>query len=171
MKVYISGKMKDLDKEDYEKKFEDAEKALKMQGNEVINPCKSIWNGENSHEGKNWGEIMKKDLELLSGCDAIYMLNNWREDSQGCRVEYHFAKGMGMKIMNVIDNDPLSEFLRHYRQAGPTENIEFMTTNDIAYMLDEMQEYPSELISMTLQEHGYRMKVIHDKYFWVMYSK
>jgi hypothetical protein len=171
MKVYISGKMKGLDKEDYEQNFDDAEKALKMQGHEVINPCKSIWNGDDhSHEGKKWGEMIRKDLELLSGCDAIYMLSNWKEDSQGCRVEYHFAKGLGIKILNANDDGPLEEFLRQYRQSGPAGNIQFMTTNDIAYMLEDMQEYTSELISMTLQAHGYRMKVIHDKYYWVMYN-
>jgi hypothetical protein len=77
---------------------------------------------------------------------------------------------LGIKILNANDDGPLEEFLRQYRQSGPAGNIQFMTTNDIAYMLEDMQEYTSELISMTLQAHGYRMKVIHDKYYWVMYN-
>jgi hypothetical protein len=98
MKVYISGKMKGLDKEDYEQNFDDAEKALKMQGHEVINPCKSIWNGDDhSHEGKKWGEMIRKDLELLSGCDCNLHAQQLERGFAGLPGGISFCERIGNK--------------------------------------------------------------------------
>jgi hypothetical protein len=38
-------------------------------------------------------------IELLSRCDYIYMLPNWKE-SQGARKEYAYAKKHKIKILN-----------------------------------------------------------------------
>lgn len=41
-------------------------------------------------------KFLKGDLVILSKCDYIYMLPNWK-DSKGARVEYKFAKDHGIK--------------------------------------------------------------------------
>ncbi len=37
------------------------------------------------------------DLEILSRCDAIYMLSNWK-DSKGAKLELECAKDFGLEI-------------------------------------------------------------------------
>ncbi|KKN62176.1 hypothetical protein LCGC14_0514550 [marine sediment metagenome] len=41
--------------------------------------------------------IMSNDLEILSRCDAIYVLNNW-EDSRGAKMELAVARKLKMEI-------------------------------------------------------------------------
>jgi len=41
---------------------------------------------------------MRIDIKALVDCDAIYMLNNWR-DSKGANVELNIAQGLGMEII------------------------------------------------------------------------
>ena len=41
---------------------------------------------------------LEGDLELLSRCDAIYMLNNY-QDSQGALEELELAKKLGLEIL------------------------------------------------------------------------
>lgn len=171
MKVYLSGKMQGIEKDVYEKAFKEVEKILTAQGWEVINPCNNLWNkAEHSHEGKAAGEILMKDLKQLSECDAIYMLDNWKEDSDGCRVEYHFAKKIGLKILNAKDDGPLQEFLKGYEPSGDTKDIRFLTTMDISYILRDMAAYTLPSIAKYMQFRGFRSKVIDDKLYWVLYS-
>lgn len=45
-----------------------------------------------------WEEWIKRDLEVLSRCNAIYMCTNWK-DSKGATAEHDWAKKHGMKIL------------------------------------------------------------------------
>ena len=76
----------------YEKKFKVAEVKMKESGHEVVNPA------EIGGEGMAREEILKLDLWMLEGCDAIYMLKGWQQ-SCGANREYGFALAEGMGIM------------------------------------------------------------------------
>ena len=43
----------------------------------------------------DWQRWINGDLEILSRCDAIYMLSNWR-DSEGAILEYNRAQKLGL---------------------------------------------------------------------------
>ena len=88
MRYYISGQI--TDNPTYKADFEKAEMWLRLQGYEVINPCKVPYQ-------LSYAEYMKIDLALLELCDGIYMLSN-RESSQGAKTELAVAKALGKKV-------------------------------------------------------------------------
>ncbi len=92
MRIYISGKMTGLDKKEYMQKFNTAEKRLKSKGYEVINPVTV------AAYGLDYEKSMAVDLILLGSCDAIYMLDNWKE-SKGAKTERNHAMSKGIDII------------------------------------------------------------------------
>jgi len=93
MKIYISGKITGLPIQEAQNNFEAAEKRLKSEGHEPINPMKL------PHEhGKTWSEYMKEDIKALLECDAIYMLLGWQE-SKGACIEFNLAHDLRLKII------------------------------------------------------------------------
>jgi len=46
----------------------------------------------------NYWKWLKGDLEIISRCDAIYMLNNYKE-SKGALIELKEAKKLGLEII------------------------------------------------------------------------
>ena len=46
-------------------------------------------------------KFIEGDLEILSRCDAIYMLDGWR-DSKGVKAELEKAKELGLEIWKEI---------------------------------------------------------------------
>lgn len=85
-KVYISGKISDLPIELAKQKFAAAAQLVEQLGHEAVSPFS---NG--LHDDAPWESHMVKDIEMLLGCDAIYMLPCW-EDSKGARIEKHIAE-------------------------------------------------------------------------------
>ena len=96
MKIYISGKMRGLPEEESRKIFKAAEQYLKELGHDVINP----WDNEHkkNEKCKDWSDYILFDLPILKTCDAIFMLDNWR-DCWGAKCEHAFASGNGMEII------------------------------------------------------------------------
>ncbi len=92
-KIYISGQISGLTPEEYAPLFQTAEKRLKEQGYDVINPLN---NGV--APGEPWQEHMKADIRLLLECDAIYMLPNW-ELSTGATLERNIAQTLGLEVL------------------------------------------------------------------------
>ena len=94
MKIYISGKITGTT--DYMERFERAEHDLTLRGFEVVNPAK-----ENAHfpEGTPWKTYMAESLRLLLYCDAIYMLDGWR-DSRGATLELNTALDCGLQVFH-----------------------------------------------------------------------
>lgn len=45
-----------------------------------------------------WDDWLKRDLEILSRCNAIFMLENWK-DSKGAKLEYETATRWGMRVL------------------------------------------------------------------------
>lgn len=92
MKIYISGGITGV--EDHMAAFMRAEKELREQGHEVINPAKvgAMLPKSTKHE-----EYMVISFALMRMCDAVYFLRGWRQ-SLGCNQEYGFAVGRGLPM-------------------------------------------------------------------------
>ena len=86
MKIYISGKITGLTKEEYVSNFLMAEMHLKSQGHEVANPVTFVA----GIDLEDYPKLMGKCIEELLRCDAIYMLTNW-QDSKGAKTELNTA--------------------------------------------------------------------------------
>ena len=84
-KIYISGAITGVDPDVCRSAFEIAEKDLKKQGFVPVNPLN---NG--LPDTATYDEHMTRDLEMLSECQGIYMLDGW-ERSKGCKIEFNFA--------------------------------------------------------------------------------
>lgn len=94
MKIYIAGKITGLVYEEALAMFARAEMRLAELGHEPVNPMRH--NGlDGDGQEHSWAEYMKRDIPLLLGCDAIYLLANWR-DSRGARLEQKLAEDLGM---------------------------------------------------------------------------
>jgi len=115
VKIYISGKITGTS--DYMDRFAKAEKALRAKGWEVVNPAK-----ECAEMPKNlpWEEYMKHDVRLLAGCDAIYMLDGWRQ-SRGACLERELALNLKLEVLygdcNRIEQiEKIKEIGKNYKQ-------------------------------------------------------
>lgn len=95
-RIYISGKITGLDILEAARKFQDAESYLiqNYDNIEVVNPMREV----PYEKGKTWEQYMLEDINLLFGCDSVFMLDNW-ESSTGARVECSIAKEMSKTII------------------------------------------------------------------------
>ena len=94
-KVYISGPMSNLTREQYLELFMRAEQSLRAQGyRKIVNPirvwaCRWPW----LYRLIGYKLTLLYDLWLLMRCDQIYKMPGWR-DSKGANIEscvaYHF---------------------------------------------------------------------------------
>lgn len=100
-RVYISGKITGLSEEQWIENFNAAEEALLEAGYRVINPTKV-------KVDLDYDEYLEIDLLMLRMCDAIYMLDDWKE-SNGARVERAAAVEYGL---TVIDGSNREKYLR-----------------------------------------------------------
>lgn len=97
MKIYISGKISGMESLAPEL-FYHAEKHLQLKGFEPVNPMAIC----HEHD-KSWHSYMKRDIQALCDCEAIYMLHNWTE-SKGAIIEHSLALLLGMKIFYQTSN-------------------------------------------------------------------
>jgi len=97
MKIYISGKIGDLDMEIVRTKFDEAEISLLELGHLAVNPLDIHDERSPIIEPSNWNEYMLNDIAAIFDCDGIYMLPCWQE-SPGARIEHAICKEMGKKI-------------------------------------------------------------------------
>lgn len=166
MKVYISGKMQGLPEEDYTEMFNQAQESLEKMGYEVVNPA-----GFNYESSVPWSDRLLSDLMEIKHCDAIYMLPNWRQESNGAATEYYFAKGSGLKVLNVEDDLLCILMKERYSPFGKAEDIIFKTTSDLLYEFMDMVAATGEDVGHYMHEHGYRTKVIDNHIYWILYEK
>ena len=91
MKVYISGKITGLNFEETSAKFQEASELIEAMGMTPVNPLIG------ADQTKTWEQHMVRDIELLMGCDAIILLDDWNE-SRGARIEKFIAEQRNMLI-------------------------------------------------------------------------
>lgn len=94
MKVYISGPMTGRDEAEHKRHFWQAERVLQGMRHVAINPERL---GE-AYPQIDYGTLLRMDLELLAGCDGIYMLQGW-EQSTGAMKEHDKAVDLGLVVM------------------------------------------------------------------------
>lgn len=95
-KIYIAGRVTGLKPEQYEPMFATVKKELEAAGHEVINPLTDI-----PHEDvNNWALTIMECLPYVAQCDCIAMLPGW-EKSDGAQIEYHFARGNKLQVLQV----------------------------------------------------------------------
>ena len=96
--IYISGKITGTD--DYENRFAIAEKKLKSDGYEVLNPVRTgKWLERYlAPEVPTWIQYMKYAITSMMKADCIYMLKGYRE-SKGARLELFLAKILKYEII------------------------------------------------------------------------
>jgi hypothetical protein len=121
-RIYISGAVSDINYAEAQARFSAAQSMLEARGGYVVvNPLelqkwtikgigKGIFNDVLHIEHKDsgcrravqlgefWYECMDVCLHELLRCDAIYMLNNWRQ-SRGARIELAVAVELGLEIL------------------------------------------------------------------------
>lgn len=93
MTIYISGKI--TGDPNYKEKFEQVENTLEELNwvSRIVNPAKL-----DLIDGGTWEDYMKRDIPLLTICDAIFMMKGWRR-SKGARLERYIAKKLGLLII------------------------------------------------------------------------
>lgn len=101
MRVYISGPVTGLPKEEYLRAFEEAENNLQAAGHETFNPAKSHSLMPKWFTHDNYMQLCKREMEM---CDAMIQLPGW-EQSKGCQIEYHYAWSLNMKIYTEIPKE------------------------------------------------------------------
>lgn len=111
-KIYIAGKVTGLTPEEYHKNFDDARTIVYTYYPyaEIILPselCDDDW---------SWERSMEVCIDTLWGCDAIVMMENWK-DSHGAIIERKLAQKLGIPIMELENNkikNHKDEFQRDY---------------------------------------------------------
>ncbi len=85
-KCYISGKITGLPLQEVRDKFARAKEDVMKMGYIPVSPLE---NG--LPDSAEWIDHMEADIRLLMGCEAIYLLPDWRE-SVGARIEACMAE-------------------------------------------------------------------------------
>jgi len=96
--IFISGAYRAPNTLEIEHNIRHAEAAaieLWKQGWAAYCPHKNTAHFDGICSDETW---LEGNLEILSRCDAIYMLREW-ENSQGARAELHLAKEHNLEIL------------------------------------------------------------------------
>lgn len=99
-RVYLSGKITGLLREEYTRNFQRAERHYRTAGFEVVNP---VTIGEKLLQEKpdaSYEDFMKLDLEALASCTHIALISGW-EDSPGAQREKAEAERLGLEVMQL----------------------------------------------------------------------
>ena len=98
-RVYISGQMTGLLREEYLARFARAEELLMQEGYEVANPtkffiCRHLW----AYRIIGYVCAQLYDLWRLNKCDMIYKIPGWKQ-SRGANIESCWAFHMGVYLL------------------------------------------------------------------------
>lgn len=100
--IYVAGKYRAETKEGVEANIQKArETAIKLWqlGWAVICPHLNTAHFDGEAPDSVW---LEGDKEILRRCDAIYMLDNWRE-SEGARAELELAISIGLDVFGWVN--------------------------------------------------------------------
>jgi len=114
--IYVAGKLSDQTVGDEEANRSSARSTSEMLwriGYRAICPHSMLGlptpkaMDDNDHYDISREEIMRTCLEVLSTCDCIFLMNNWRRSSGSIR-EYQQAQRLGLAVIRDYDE------ARHY---------------------------------------------------------
>ena len=117
MKIYLSGKI--TGDANYRQKFGSMEKELHSYGYVVFNPAILP-------DGFEYEDYMDLDLLILSRCDAIFLMRDWK-NSPGANREYEEAKRLGLRILTEEDfriRRTLVQLCRDSKRIAEAEDYE-----------------------------------------------
>ena len=103
-RVYISGPMSGIPREEFLRRFLEAEATLRKKGfYRIVNPinvwtCRWPW----LYKIIGYKLTLWYDLQLLKRCDAIYLLDGWHK-SKGAVCEYNVAWHHQLEIYKEND--------------------------------------------------------------------
>ena len=97
MKIYLSGPISsDPQYKAHFRMFKDYLASIVGDNITIINPA------EMDGENKSWADWIIHDLEIINTCDILVTLP-WYKMSAGANIEMLFAKGAGLKVMNIYE--------------------------------------------------------------------
>ena len=97
-RVYLSGQITGLTKEEYTRNFARAEQHYRTAGFEVVNPVKIGEALLQLHPEAGYEDFMLRDLEALRSCTCIAMIAGW-EESPGAQREKAEAERLGLEVI------------------------------------------------------------------------
>jgi hypothetical protein len=113
MKIYIAGPMRGGYPNFNFDSFDEAYVRLCARGHIPINPTDldRLYEGWETYPPEDLvitdelkRRVMRRDLDAIFECDAIYLLNGWR-GSKGAKVEFALAEYLGLEIMYESEFD------------------------------------------------------------------
>lgn len=143
-RVYISGQMSGLPREEYLARFAKAESLLKQEGFAVVNPARllpSRWPW--LYRTMGYRLTLLYDLWHLSRCDLIYKIPGWKE-SHGANIESCWAYHMNIcllytKTREKIDKK-MAKFIDRQWERGDTVQV------DLTELQQRAQEHKNLVI-------------------------
>lgn len=97
LSIYICGP---IDREGFVAQkdlFTDAQNVIISNGYVCCNPLRQFYLG-------NWGRNVIRGLMMLQDCDGICLLEGW-DKYYGSKIEYLFARKMGLYIFHIENNE------------------------------------------------------------------
>jgi len=117
--IYVSGAYSNPDRrvvEENIKNHRDTALRIWEMGYTAVSP---VMNTSHFEDSVTYDDIIEGDLEILSRCDAIFMLRGWYH-SKGAELEHRFASDCGMPVFFTFDE------LRKWHEVNykfPTEDV------------------------------------------------
>ena len=169
-KCYISGKVRGLPEEDARAAFAAASKEVSRLGMEPVNPFDVVGRLPMDVAGDE-RRLLLALLEELSACDSIWMIDGWRDGSNGAACEYYYAKSAGIKVLNDTPDALTLVLDRLYSPSGTTEALALKTSAEVAMEIEDMCPTTPMDIASWLRSHGYSTRVLAGTVCWVLYEK
>ena len=119
-RVYISGQMSGLPREEYLARFAKAEELLKEQGYTVVNPtkffiCRYLW----AYRIVGYVGALLYDLWRLNKCDLIYKMPGWKE-SHGANIESCWAYHQNICLLYTKTREKIDKKMAKYIEKRTT---------------------------------------------------
>jgi hypothetical protein len=131
MIAYISGQYSADTKEGIEQNIRDAEKVAKeLWSGGITALCPHLNTAHFEIEGVTYEDYINGDLELVSRCDCIIMLQDWHS-SQGAVRERNYAKDLGMPIYYYPET-PIQQASMSSDQEKHLAKIIYRFTQDVS---------------------------------------
>ena len=119
-KVYISGQMSGLPREEYLARFAKAESLLRQEGFAVVNPARllpSRWPW--LYRLMGYRLTLLYDLWRLSRCDLIYKIPGWKE-SHGANIESCWAYHQNICLLYTKTREKIDKKMAKYIEKRTT---------------------------------------------------